>query len=252
MSFHGIHMMHNALTKLKCLLHQRVGYAVDAMNDPATRLKEAREAAGFGSASEAAEAMGMKVPTYVQHENGTRGYPKAKAERYAAFFRTTPEWLLYGRGKPHLEKSNMGPQIPLIGSVAAGVWNETSDYDGHHEVTFTGRSDIAVPLAERFGLKVVGDSMNLQFPPGTILECVTFWGNSPLENGKFVIVQRRRKDGSTETTVKEYMRDPGGIEWLVPRSTNPAFQAPFRCDQPGDDIEDIRVIATVVASTQFW
>ncbi len=65
-----------------------------------------------------------------------------------------------------------------------------------------------------------------------------------------MIVRRKRIGDGVETTVKEYYRDEDGIEWLVPRSRNPAFQAPFRCDQPGDDIEVIEVIALVVASIQ--
>lgn len=221
--------------------------------DAASRLKEAREKAGFSSAKEAAQAMGISVPTYVQHENGTRGYPSSRAQRYASFFRTTPEWLLYGRGKTNnLSLVALGPQIPLIGVVAGGKWNETSTLDGPSEITFTGRADIEVPMSERFGLKVEGDSMDLVFPSGTTLECVTYWGDKPIENGKFVIVQRRRSDGATETTVKEYLKDASGVEWLVPRSQNPAYQSPFRCDDPGPDIEEISVIALVVASTRFW
>ena len=32
------------------------------------------------------------------HENGRRGIPKAKAPTYARRFRTTVDWLLYGKG----------------------------------------------------------------------------------------------------------------------------------------------------------
>lgn len=70
------------------------------METMAERLKEVRSRAGYSSAREAAEAMGVKVPTYAQHENGIRNFPRDAATRYARFFRTTPEWLLYGRGKP--------------------------------------------------------------------------------------------------------------------------------------------------------
>lgn len=91
-------MMHYALSESKCLLHDDMNYFC-IMTDLASRLKAARERAGYDSAKLAAEAMGVSPSTYIQHENGTRGYPRTKAERYARFFRVTPEWLLYGRGK---------------------------------------------------------------------------------------------------------------------------------------------------------
>ena len=90
--------MHYALPERKCLLHDEMNYFL-AMSDIASRLKAARERAGYESAKLAAEAMGVSPSTYIQHENGTRGYPRDRAERYARFFRVTPEWLLYGRGK---------------------------------------------------------------------------------------------------------------------------------------------------------
>jgi phage repressor protein C with HTH and peptisase S24 domain len=103
------------------------------------------------------------------------------------------------------------------------------------------------PLRDRFGLVVAGDSMNLLYPPGTILECVNYFGDEPIPNGKRVIVQRTKRDGTVEATVKELVRDADGIEWLVPRSSNPVHQA-FRGDSPGPGIARVEIIAIVVAS----
>lgn len=69
-----------------------------ADQEAAKRLKAAREA-HFESAKSAAEAMGVAVPSYIQHESGVRGFKRGSAEKYARRFRTTPEWLLLGRGK---------------------------------------------------------------------------------------------------------------------------------------------------------
>lgn len=69
------------------------------------RLKIAREKAGFLFAKEAAEAMGIPVSTYTQHENGRRGFPAKRAPQYARKFKVSEEWLLYGKGD--------GPTIPL-------------------------------------------------------------------------------------------------------------------------------------------
>lgn len=65
--------------------------------DQGKRLRTARERAGFETATEAAAALGHASPdTYIQHENGTRGY-KGRVEEYARKFKVSPEWLLWGR-----------------------------------------------------------------------------------------------------------------------------------------------------------
>ena len=84
----------------KCLSHQSLRYMMPMASDEAAmRLKAARAAAGFESAKSAAEAMGVPVASYIQHENGFRGFKRDRAEQYARRFRTTPEWLLFGRGR---------------------------------------------------------------------------------------------------------------------------------------------------------
>jgi transcriptional regulator with XRE-family HTH domain len=63
----------------------------------AERLKEARKNAGYNSASAAAEALGVKYPTYAAHENGTR-IPKAiELALYAKRFHVSQAFLLDGR-----------------------------------------------------------------------------------------------------------------------------------------------------------
>lgn len=219
------------------------------MDTPSDRLKRCRIESGYATAKQAAEAMRVSVATYIQHENGTRGFPADRAQRYARFFRTTPEWLLYGRQiRDKLEPAQLGPLIPIQGAVAAGIFRERMEFPEDGWEMFTGAANVDAPIRERFGLKVEGDSMDLLYPPGSILECVRYWGDRPIPNGRRVIVQRTRADGEVETTVKEYMEDKDGVVWLVPKSSNPAYQAPFRCDQPEPGIVDVRVIALVVAS----
>ena len=54
------------------------------MTSEAHRLREAREARGYQTAKSAAEAMGVAVPTYIQHENWTRGIPARSHRRNAS------------------------------------------------------------------------------------------------------------------------------------------------------------------------
>lgn len=145
-----------------------------------------------------------------------------------------------------------GPTLFIKGNVQAGYFAEAWEMPEDEWERYTGRADVSAPVSRRFGLRVVGDSMNEVYPPGTILDCIAFdpFNDGPIQNGKRVIVRRKQFNDGVETTVKEYLRDDDGIEWLVPRSRNPAFQAPFRCDQPGDGIEHIEIIGIVVASIQ--
>src|SRR5262249_42707558 len=73
-----------------------------ALNEPHLRLRCARERAGYASASDAARAMGVEEPTYLGHENGSRGLSRA-GPRYAKFFRVSLDWRLAGRGEFKLE-----------------------------------------------------------------------------------------------------------------------------------------------------
>jgi transcriptional regulator with XRE-family HTH domain len=50
------------------------------------RLRELRTRAGFPSARQAAQAMGVALATYTQHENGQRAFTADQALDYAAFF----------------------------------------------------------------------------------------------------------------------------------------------------------------------
>lgn len=98
-------------------MHHSVPYAF-RMRTPAQRLRIARERAGYDTAKAAAEAMGVPVATYVQHENGGRGYPAGRADRYGKFFRVSPEWLLYERGEE--DEAPASDSVPIVGFVGAG------------------------------------------------------------------------------------------------------------------------------------
>ncbi len=239
-----LRIMHNASANASAFCINSAASAF-FMSDSAKRLKDIREKRGYSSAKGAAEAMGVSVATYVQHESGVRGYPSTRAERYAKFFRTTPEWLLYGR---QTSPAPLGPGLYVKGAVAAGVWRDAEEWPQEEWETFTGRADVIAPNNMRFGLRVEGTSMDLVYPPGTILECIKYFGDEPIANGRRVIVERHRFGDGVEATVKEYFKDDNDVQWLVPRSSNPAYQTPLRYDDPGDDIERIEISAIVVAA----
>lgn len=90
------------------------------------RLKQAREAAGFTSGSDAANRFGWKVPTYLGHENGARNFGVDTAERYARAFRVAVEWLMFGRdiaaSAVDAEESPSDSLVPVY-DVAASAGN---------------------------------------------------------------------------------------------------------------------------------
>lgn len=86
--------------------------------DAAERLRRAREVAGYGTATDAAAAMGVKIPTYINHENATAGLTR-NGERYARFFRVDYEWLMTGRGAMRPASAEIA--VPIDGFVGAGA-----------------------------------------------------------------------------------------------------------------------------------
>jgi len=66
------------------------------MDTPGDRLRAARERK-YDTQQQAADALGISDRTVGAHERGDRGISRVMAVKYAQAFRTTPEWILYGR-----------------------------------------------------------------------------------------------------------------------------------------------------------
>jgi len=64
------------------------------------RLQRARLMAGYEKATDAARVMQIAAPTYLAHENGSRGIRSDSGQRYAQFYRVSYEWLMTGKGEP--------------------------------------------------------------------------------------------------------------------------------------------------------
>jgi SOS-response transcriptional repressor LexA len=203
--------MQNALQECKRLLHYSTPYAL-CMTSSSERLRFARERAGFKTAVEAADALGVARSTYIGHENGHRGFPASRAPQYARKFKVSEEWLLYGKGdsQPLIDGAEGIIQFPILGDVPAGNWKEA---------IHTSRNMIPVPASEApaqgYALKVHGDSMDLVVPDGTMI--VVDPGDTDLWAGKCYVIMN--DDG--ETTFKRYLDNPAR---LVPCSSNPSHK----------------------------
>ena len=76
----------------------------------AARLRQARELAGYKTATDAARSLRIAQQTYLSHEAAQNGFARSAA-RYAGFFRVDLKWLLTGVGTPRgrsIESEIMG------------------------------------------------------------------------------------------------------------------------------------------------
>lgn len=147
-----------------------------------------------------------------------------------------------------LDSIPVGPRLFVKGEVAAGQWCDAVEWPEPDWQPMIGSPELGSSVDHRFFLKVKGGSMNLIYPEGSYIECISVFGRAEVRPGKRVVVMRRRDDQLVEATVKELVEIDGSL-WLVPRSTNPDHQA-YRMDAPGDGIEEVMISAVVVSSVR--
>lgn len=188
-----------------------------------------------------AEMVGVAQPTVQRWEQGKREPDFEALSTLAQALGVEP-----GDFFSHDIVAALGPRLFVKGEVAAGVWREAFEFPDDEWATFTGRPNVTANIEHRFGLRVVGDSMNLKYPHGTIVECVSLFGRVEAKPGRRVVVVRLRDDMMCEATVKKLV-DQDGELWLVPESTNPAFQ-PIRLGAKEPGIIETRIAAVVVAA----
>lgn len=202
------------------------------------RLARLRKAKGF-TQSTLAERLGVEQPTVQRWEAGKREPSLGQLFELARILDVEPGNLI-----GDTSAAPLGPRLFIKGIVAAGVWREALELPAEDWTTFTGRAGLIVEDEFRFGLRVEGDSMDEIYPEGTILECVSVFGRVEIVPGKRVIALRTDEQGMVEATVKELVESDGKF-WLVPKSSNPAYQ-PWQL--PEDN--SIRIAAVVVASVR--
>ena len=188
-----------------------------------------------------AELVGVEQPTVQRWEAGKRQPDLTQIGDLADALGVAPGELFAPPSKLPL-----GPSLFVKGEVAAGVWQNAVEQPAEDWQRFTGRPDLSAAIEMRFGLRVVGDSMNDLYPHGTIVECVSVFAGAEIMPGKRVIVVRERDDHTFEATVKELVELDGRL-WAAPRSSNPSFRA-FPLDENEPGVVETRISAIVVAS----
>ncbi|MFT4162737.1 LexA family protein [Rhizobium sp. SYY.PMSO] len=186
------------------------------------RLKEARRHAGFATAVEAAESLGIRYPTYAAHENGSRGVVRA-AQQYARRYRVSLDWLLRGVGAGPGETdevlSDRAIDVPLLTTISAGELQRDDIADEAKGIVTVGQ----LPEGDWIALEVVGDSMDRISPPNSII-IVNRADKRLVPNACYVIAD---EDG--QATYKRYRPSPDRFE---PVSTNSAHEPIFPDNTP--------------------
>ena len=225
----------------------------------AARLRQARLAAGFETATAAADSLGVSRTTYYGHENGSVGFRSQSAIAYSRKFKVPLEWLETGRGEGLNAQPLHGPHTetdiqmrPLVGTVQAGVWQEPFDNGEVDLVQLPIPSDRLVPGAQQFWFEIVGDSVDQFVGDGGRIFCTSVWDwardSEDLfrrANGKLVVAERRRADGTFQRTCKRLVVT-GGRAALHTASSHPRWknEAPIPLNENGDTV-DVSVVAVV-------
>jgi len=175
-------------------------------------------------------------------ERGKRRLTVGWMNRLAPHLRVEPVELMAIPTSQH--------RIRLIGEVPADRWNQPNEQDAHDGEFFTFPLPEIYARLRPFALRVSGPSMNLVYPPGSVLICCYLkeLHEDPVP-GKFYIIHDIDVDGGIETTVREYLRDAEGRPWAWPRSNDPRWQTPIALDE-GRAGHTIIVKARVVFSVK--
>jgi phage repressor protein C with HTH and peptisase S24 domain len=142
------------------------------------RLADARKAAGYRSARDAALENNWKESSYRAHETGGRTIGLDDAERYARRFQSqgvqiSARQILFGDDEPGFAEDSApynvdGTIIPIMGDIGAGDRVEP-DYDQPPPDGFD-QVELPFPLGDGIiGFRVKGDSMRPKYEAGAIV-----------------------------------------------------------------------------------
>jgi hypothetical protein len=183
------------------------------------------------------------------------GISTATVNALAVPLKTTPEWLLTGKGDPDGKGATVVGPVPtsfvkVVGVVQAGHWVEIADFEDEaasEEIpNVPGRWSHLPQVAYR----IRGASMDLdKFHDGDFAIAVPYFNaRQDITEGDRVIVERIR-DGIVERTVKIAHID-GKTVSLCPKSSNPKFQPIVVKVNKGlhePDGTEVRLVGLVIA-----
>lgn len=201
------------------------------MTTKGDRIKELRKRMKLTQA-EFADRLGDVTRGAVGNWEHDQGIKMENLASIARKFSCSVDWLATGAGELTLGdvSSVMIPveQVRIVGEVQAGAFRNAWEYQPEDQYSVFSPKSTRYNGIDKFGLKVVGPSMNKVYPNGTILICATLYELAETEfihNKRYVVVCTDAH-GDKEATVKELQIAEDGTKWLWPHSTDPNHQTP--------------------------
>lgn len=179
----------------------------------AARLMQARKAAGFRTAKEAALRHGFNYNTYSQHERGIVGISRAAAD-YARAYGVSEGWLLTGEaaGKPPQER------IPLLGTAAgAGIGAFRPDAE---PIDFLPVPPGLAGVERAYAILVKGNSMSPEHKEGDLRFVNPV--KRPVSGDSVIVQQQFAEGGPIDAYIKRFLRETESeivTEQLEPHGT---------------------------------
>lgn len=172
-------------------------------------------------------------------------------QRLAAALDTSTDWLIGATDERPMEEAGglagrreVG-ELSVRHKVEAGSFLEQDRRDtGLGTISIV--PDAAYEGIEQWAELVVGDSMNLEYPPGGWIHVASIVDlHYAPRHGDHVVVVRTREGGHlVERSVKALERQPNGEWLLVPKSTNPEHE-PLRYGG-SDETETVEIAGFVL------
>lgn len=186
-----------------------------------------------------AELVGTTGPTIQRLESGKRQLTQTWATRISEHLGVEVAEI-FGNILPVAE-----PGLPVLGEVQAGVWREAETADDERHPSIPLAPDPRFPSDKQFALLVRGESMNLVFPPGQFIICVS-WTEIQRQprDGDLVVVERRRH-GLVEATVKRVRYQQNKL-FLMPESSDPKWRDPIELGLDGSTENDEIIVTALV------
>lgn len=193
------------------------------------RIREIREPTGI-NVTQLAKMIGTSQPQMKRLEDGDREITPTWMFKIARALKCDPAALM--PTDPLGDRTLPVRRIGVLGAVKAGLFRPALEWPPEDRYYYDATVDPAYRAVPVFGLRVDGPSMDEVFPDGSEVECVKLFDlgeDFELESGTYVVVMRHDPDGSDrwEATIKEYVVDQSGVQWLWPRSSAPEFQSPW-------------------------
>jgi len=222
-------------------------------------LKKYRLAAGLTQEA-LADLVGSKHSTIQRLESGKRDLDEKWRRTLAPHLGVHPANLLYDSAELEVAKQISDTHkaaaelrdvtfelLPIVGSVEAGVYAEAAEFPQDEWSYISLPQDERYRGLKRFCLEVRGNSMNLEFAPGSLVICVNMIElNEDPQDGIVYVVDHTHIHGEVESTLKELRIMPDGRKFLWPRSSDPDHQQPIEIN--GNHGEQIRLRAKVIGA----